>query len=392
MTVTDPSLHLNRIEHYLKDPLLRYMYDEIRAVGPLRSIQVDITHKCNIRCKGCYFFAEKLDQYKAPEDEADFDAFIEREKARGTNYMTVVGGEPSLMLDRLKKIYDNFWMVVVTNGIRKIPYEGFENLAIAISVWGDHQTDTELRGNGKIDVFARGLKNYKDDSRAGWYYTTTPGNAHEIESVVEQIVANGNNVNFNFYSDLAHLGGDVDHHQGFGAVVEEIERMTERYPERIFMPIYVARTVASGELFGDKWGFDVCCTLSGDKAKNQRRFENGKATNTHFRAYSPDLKTTRSCCRSDKYDCENCFETWAHIAWIMANLEKHLGSEADFTNWLSTMFTFYMTNRVGDFEGSLKRLPEVHQRLAYWHRQELLVAQAPMYSRTEVEELVNEAI
>ena len=95
-----------------------------------------------------------------------------------------------MVLDRLKKIHDHFWMSMSTNGLRRIPYEGFENMTIGISLWGDHETDKWLRGGGKIDVFAKALANYRDDPRAIWYYTTTPGRAHEIESVVEQCIAN----------------------------------------------------------------------------------------------------------------------------------------------------------------------------------------------------------
>jgi hypothetical protein len=383
-----PSL----MEQYLHDPLLHEMFEQVRGAGPVRSMQMDITHKCNIRCQGCYFFSEELDQFKAPDDEAEFDAFVEREKARGTNYVTVVGGEPSLMLGRLKKLYDNFWLVVVTNGIRKIPYEGFENLAIGCSVWGDHDTDTRLRGSGKIDVFQRALDNYKDDRRVVWYYTTTPGNAHEIEAVTEQCVANGNYMGYSFYGDIAHLGGAVDQKRGFGKVCDAIDRMIERYPDRVLHPWYVPKVVAEARLYDDIWGFDVCCTLSDDKPKNQERFNNGKPYNSHFRVYNPDLKSTRVCCRSDKYDCENCYDTWAHIAWIMTNLEKHLGSEGEFSNWLGTVFMFYLTNRIIDFERNVKLVPEIHERLAYWRRLDEMSSGAPLAAQTRTEDLLYEAL
>jgi MoaA/NifB/PqqE/SkfB family radical SAM enzyme len=351
------------IPQYLQDPFLRRLYEDIRAAGPIRPIQMDLTHVCNLRCEGCYFFAEEMDQHQAPKDEAVFDAFIEQEKARSTNFVTVVGGEPSLMLGRLKKVYDNFRMIVVTNGIRKIPFEGFENMPIAVSVWGDHETDTRLRGGGNVDVFARGLKNYKDDPRAIWYYTTTPGNVHEIESVVEQIVANGNYVGFNFYGDIAGLGGDVDHRRGFGQVRRVIDRMIERHPDRILITSYLAQVITLGRLYEDKWGFEVCCTLSNNIKKNQERFKNGKPYLPHFRVYNSDLKTTRGCCRSSEWDCQNCFDTWAHISWIIVNVEKHLGSRQDFTNWLTTTYIFHLTGRIVDFEQGIKLLPEIHSRL-----------------------------
>ncbi len=352
------------LAEYLRDPLLCRMYDEIRAVEPLRPIQVDITHVCNIRCDGCYFFEESLDQFESPRAESDFDAFITREKERGTNYVTVVGGEPSLVPERLKKMYDAFWMVVVTNGLRRIPLEGFENMPIVVSVWGDHATDTKLRGGGNVDVFEKGLENYRNDRRAIWYYTTSPGNVGEIESVVDQIVGNGNFLAFNFYGDIAGFGGALDHRAGFQQVRDEMDRMIDRYPDRILFSSYLSSTISSGRLYDDQWGFDVCCSLSTDLEHNQQRFKNGKPYLPHFRAYNPDFKTTRGCCRGDSYDCSNCFDTWVHMAWVMVNIEQHLGSKEEFTNWLSTVYIFYLTSRLVDFDAGVTIMPEIHARLS----------------------------
>ncbi|HXV99805.1 MAG TPA: radical SAM protein [Anaerolineae bacterium] len=355
-----------QLKEYLQDPFLKQMYSAIRQAGPLKSILVDLTHICNIRCQGCYFFAEDMDKNKAPREEAEFDAFIEREKARGTNFVSVAGGEPSLMLHRLKKIYDNFWLMVVTNGLRRIPYEGFENMPIAVSVWGDHATDIILRGSSKLDVFARGLQNYKDDPRVLWYYTTTTGNAYQIESVVEQCVANGNYVLFNFYGDLSHQGGNIAHQRGFEEVRRQINRMVERYPDRILLSSYISQVVSSGRLYNEEWGYEVCCSLSADNEVNQERLQNGKPYNIHFRAYNPDLKSTRRCCIGEARDCSTCFDVWAHFSWIMLNMKTHLVSKQDFTNWLTTMYLFYLINRIVDFEAGVKLLPELHRRVSLW--------------------------
>src|SRR3954468_16923254 len=115
---------------YLRDPFLAVLYEDLRSVGTLRSILVDITHVCNLRCTGCYFFEEGMDERESPTDEAVFDAFVESELARGTNFVTIVGGEPSLQLPRVKKLHDKFWATVVTNGLHRIPLEGFEDMLI----------------------------------------------------------------------------------------------------------------------------------------------------------------------------------------------------------------------------------------------------------------------
>lgn len=344
------------LKSYLQDPLLYEMYSEIRRAGPVRSISLDITHRCNIRCKGCYYFEEAMDQHRSPEEEAIFDAFIENEKARGTNFVTIVGGEPSLEMGRIKKIYDNFHLSVATNGIKKIPMEGLENLPIGIAVWGTPATDKELRGGGKIDVFAKALENYKDDPRAFWYYTVAPGHAHEIAPVVKRCIENGNRVLFNYYSDLSGLGGDFDFRKGFAQVQAEIDRMIALFPDKMLMTSYFNQVVSSGKLFDMDWGYQVCTNVSTNLESNAERMANGFPFNPHFRAYHADFQTTRRCCTGNERDCASCFDTWEHFSWIMVHMKKHLKSKQDFTNWLMTMYLFYLINRMIDFEKGVKKL------------------------------------
>ncbi|MBI4456609.1 MAG: 4Fe-4S cluster-binding domain-containing protein [Acidobacteria bacterium] len=361
----------NPLKEYLADPFLDRLYCEIRRAGPLKSVSVDITQVCNLRCIGCYFFAEKMNRHE-PENEAALDGFIEREKARGTNFVTVVGGEPSLVLHRLKKIYENFCMNVATNGLCRIPYQGFENMPIGISVWGDRQTDQKLRGGDKVSVFPKALDHYKGDPRAFWYYTVVPGKADEIESVVEQCVANGNYVLFNFYGDVGGFGGCLDHRQGFAAARKEIRRMIARYPQRILITSYLSKVVSTGRLYDETWGYDVCTSISSDNEANQERIKNGKPYNPHFRAYNADFATTRRCCTGKDRDCSSCFDVWEHFSWIMLNMRRHLGSKQEFTNWLTTMYLFYLINRIIDFENGVRLLPEIHRRTGGLHQDEEL--------------------
>lgn len=349
----------NNLRTYLKDPLLHEMYSTIRRVGSIRSISLDITHRCNIRCKGCYYFEESMDKYRSPKEEEAFDAFLQKEKERGTNFITIVGGEPSLELTRIKKIYDNFYTSVATNGLRKIPMEGFENLPIGIAVWGSPETDFELRGGDKIDVFASALENYKDDHRAFWYYTVAPGHAHEIAGVVARCVANGNPVLFNYYCDIAGMGGDFDYRKGFEEVRLEIDRMIALFPGKILTTPYFNKVISSGQLFDMKWGYEVCTNISTNLKSNEERMQNGNPYNPHFRAYYADFETTRRCCTGEDRDCASCFDTWEHFSWIMVHLKKHLKSKEDFTNWLTTMYLFYVVTRMVDFEEGMALLEEV---------------------------------
>ncbi len=263
---------MSALRNYLSDPFLYKLYSQIRRAGSLRSISLDLTHDCNIRCTGCYYFEEEMDKIVGDKSNLDkaFLELVEKEKKRGTNFVTVVGGEPSLRLDRLKIIYDNFKMNVATNGIKRIPFKGFENMPIGVSVWGDHQTDAELRNNGKRDLFQIALDNYKDDSRAFFYYTVTPENYKEIERVVKQCIDNGNKILFNYFSDLG-----ADRRQNFEKVQTEIDRMIDLFPNHILTTSYFNKVTTSGELYELKWGFEVCTNLSTNYKKNEQRLKNG---------------------------------------------------------------------------------------------------------------------
>jgi len=335
------------------------MYDLVRETGPVRPVSLDITSKCNLRCTGCYYFEEGMDKVPARADDAAFDVLLEKEKARGTNFVTVVGGEPALVPDRLRKIYKHFKMNVATNGVIPIPHEGLENMPLGIAVWGGHTTDAQLRNNGKSDLFAIALENYRDDPRAFFYYTVAPGHAHEIESVVEECIENGNRVLFNYYSDVAELGGELDYRQGFDEVRTEVERMIQRYPDMLLTTRYLNQVVTSGRLAGQVWGYDVCTNLTADHPVNADRIQNGNPYNRHFRAINADFQSTRRCCTGVNRDCRSCFDTWEHFSWVMINMRKHLHSKQAFTDWLSTMFAFYVVNRLVDYEKGLEYLRRV---------------------------------
>lgn len=285
-----------------------------------------------------------MDKHEPPKDEAVFDAFIEKELARGTNFVTIVGGEPSLAIPRIRKIYHNFKCSVATNGIRRIPYEGLENLPIGVSVWGNPETDKMLRGGDKINVFQKAMENYRNDPRAFWYYTVAPGHAHEVENVVKRCIENGNKVLFNYYSDLSGQGGALDYRQGFGEVRQAIDDMIEHYPDDILMTPYFNEVISSGQLYDEKWGYEVCTNLSTNLPANEIRLQNGKPFNPHFRAYNADFASTRRCCTGINRDCASCFDTWEHFSWVMINFRKHLGSERDFANWLGVVYLFYRIN------------------------------------------------
>lgn len=374
-----------RIREYLEDPLVARLHDEAMGAGSFVPITLDLTHVCQLRCDGCYFFSESLDSSKAPRDESVFQGFVERERERGTNFITVIGGEPSLRLDRLKVLHDNFRCVTVTNGLRKIPVEGFEGMAIAVSVWGDHEIDKQLRGAGKVDVFARALEHYAGDSRATFYFTVSNANADGIESAIDEIVANGNIVAFSFYEDWSGHGGDFDQTRGYARALREVYRAIDRHPDRILTTAYVANVAGGRRLLDLTWGHDTCPVISSGysprhdewhgsdawRQRNHDRLFNGQPYYPNHRAVMPDLKSVRRCSVGEDSDCSKCHNAYARYMWVMLNRNRHAGSRQDFVNWVTTAWTFCLGAGALDWDSAVELLPAVHELTAPARHEEL---------------------
>ncbi|HEX2393410.1 MAG TPA: radical SAM protein [Solirubrobacterales bacterium] len=364
-----------RIREYLEDPLIAGLHSEAMEAGSFVPITLDLTHVCQLRCEGCYFFAEQLDNSKAPKEESEFLAFVERERSRGTNFITVIGGEPSLQLERLRILGENFRCATVTNGLRKIPYEGYESMGIAISLWGDHEIDKELRGAGKIDVFARALRHYKDDPRATFYFTVSNANAEGIRSAVEEIVKNGNLVAFSFYEDWSSRGGEYDQTRGYAKAMGEIYRMIDKYPDRILTTSYMAQVASARTMMGLEWGHDTCPVVSSGynpdldewhgtgywRDRNRSRLRNGNPYYPNHRAVMPDLKSVRRCSVGEESDCSKCHNAYARYMWVMLNRNIHTDTKQDFVNWLTAAWTFCVGTGAVKRERAVELLPQVHE-------------------------------
>ncbi|MDI5939947.1 radical SAM protein, partial [Micromonospora sp. DH15] len=64
--------------------------------------EVHLTTTCNIRCKGCWYFEGGFDA-AVPEtsDPVVISDFVDSLVARGVTQATLIGGEPTLVLNRV---------------------------------------------------------------------------------------------------------------------------------------------------------------------------------------------------------------------------------------------------------------------------------------------------
>ncbi|MCK5568230.1 MAG: radical SAM protein, partial [Spirochaetes bacterium] len=147
----------------------------------IRSSIYDVTNRCNLRCRGCFFFSSG--EHKAADEEMDikrWEEFIEKEKEQNINLAILIGGEPTLYLDRVDAFYKRLPTFCASNGLIKVPRDRFPDMMVGISLWGDEEDEKVLRGK---DTFAISSKNYEGDAYTYYLYTITPRQVGKIERV-----------------------------------------------------------------------------------------------------------------------------------------------------------------------------------------------------------------
>lgn len=116
---------------------------------------IDVTARCNLRCRHCYFLEQGFDG----EDELDADAWealftsLERE-AWPRPYVAFqcswVGGEPLLRREVIARCRRHFpFNIVVTNGT--IPLPDWPDVHFFVSVDGTREAHEAIRGRGTYD-------------------------------------------------------------------------------------------------------------------------------------------------------------------------------------------------------------------------------------------------
>ena len=127
--------------------------------GKKFSAVIDITEKCNLKCRHCYHRGKlsHIDTVSLTEWEERFKTY----RRMGIVYAICAGGEPTLRYDVLECAEKYFpFISVFTNGQIKIP-KAF-NRPIHLSLDGLREMNDAVRGEG---VFDRAVSNYSGDHR-----------------------------------------------------------------------------------------------------------------------------------------------------------------------------------------------------------------------------------
>jgi organic radical activating enzyme len=311
-------------------------YERYKAISRLnmRSSIYDVTNRCNLRCKGCFFFSS--DEHKAAPEEMDiarWEAFVEKEQARGVNLAILIGGEPTLHLDRVEAFYRRLPTFCATNGLIKVPRERFPDLMVGISLWGDEEDEKLLRGK---DAFAVSSKHYVGDPYAYYLYTITPRQLGRTERVIRRIADAGLKVHMQLLSNDEGVDGFSWSVSQLADIRTEMDAMLDRYPGTVISCKYYHEIITTGRMLGRPFGWNECPSVTeplDDRSPRPKRL-------IRFIRWAADLETMHRCCTSATRDCRTCKDGAAHMSWVMVNKRDHLHSTRDLQNWIEVYEMF----------------------------------------------------
>ncbi len=311
-------------------------YERYKRISRLniRSSIYDVTNQCNLRCRGCFFFSS--DEHKAAPEEMDirkWEAFVDSEKARGVNLAILIGGEPTLYLDRVAAFYKRLPTYCATNGLIKVPRDRFPDMMVGISLWGDEEDEKVLRDK---DTFAISSKNYAGDPYTYYLYTITPKQVGRIESIIRRIADAGLKVHLQLLSNDEGVEGFSWTDELLRDIRDEMDVMLDRYSNTVISSKYYHEIITTGQMLGRSFGWNECPSVTEpmDRRKPQPK------RLIRFIRWAADLHTMHRCCTSATRDCSICKDGAAHMSWVMVNKRAHLRSAKDLQGWIEVYEMF----------------------------------------------------
>ncbi|MFP4480489.1 MAG: radical SAM protein [Desulfohalobiaceae bacterium] len=313
-----------------------HWYQRYKRISSLnmRSSIYDVTNRCNLRCKGCFFYSSGEDKVASEEmDISKWASFVESEKERGVNLAILIGGEPTLCLDRVQEFYSRIPTYCATNGLIKVPRDRFPDMMVGISLWGDEEDEKRLRGK---NTFLVSSNNYAGDPYTYYLYTITPKQLGRTEQVIRKIRDAGLKVHMQLLSNDEGEEGFSWRPEELEEVRAEMDEMLDAYPDTVISCKYYHQVLTSGQMLDRSFGWQECPSvtepLDTRDPKPKRLIK--------FIRWASDLETMHRCCTSATRDCSTCKDGAAHMSWIMVNKRAHMRSEEDLQNWIQVYEMF----------------------------------------------------
>ena len=217
---------------------------------------------------------------------------MDKETGRGVNLAILIGGEPTLCLDRVAAFYKRLSTFCATNGQIKVPRDRFPDMMVGISLWGDEEDEKVLRGK---DTFAVSSKNYQGDPNAYYLYTITPRQIGHTERIVKKVRDVGLKVHMQLLSNDEGVNGFSWEPLQMEEIRHEMDEMLDHYPETVVSSKYYHEIITTGKMLGRPFGWMECPSVTAPLDTRNP----GPKRLTNFIRWASDLTTMHRCCTSE---------------------------------------------------------------------------------------------
>jgi Fe-coproporphyrin III synthase len=212
---------------------------------------IDITSRCNLRCRHCYYYAGPEEELPHELDADGWVARLEELKRSSGRFpffsCTWVGGDPLIrrnVIERCKSFFRH--NAIVTNGT--IPLPNWPDVAWYVSIDGDEEVHEYVRDREKL--FRRGnrggiyrviMDNVTRNRHLGITiaYCISRENVHCIERVVKDwYEAGARHITFDFFTPVAGLENDAMwlDYQERDAVIDKLVALRRIYGDFFAIP------------------------------------------------------------------------------------------------------------------------------------------------------------
>jgi hypothetical protein len=245
----------------------------------------------------------------------------------------LIGGEPTLCLDRVEAFYTRLSTFCATNGLIKIPRDRFPDMMLGISLWGDEHAEKILRGK---DTFSISSRNYEGDPHVYYLYTITPQQIGKTERIIRKIRGVGLKVHLQLLSNDEGVSGFSWTPDQLDAIRVEMDAMLDAYPDTLISSRYYHEIITTGKMLGRSFGWNECPSVTqplDHRSPPPKRL-------IEFIRWASDLNTMHRCCTSETRDCATCKDGAAHMSWVMVNKRAHIRTTRDLQNWIEVYEMF----------------------------------------------------
>ncbi len=250
------------------------------------SAAIDITQRCNLKCKHCYWWQQ---EHPPEMSTQEMIQFMKGLKSQGLRVALLYGGEPTLRLELCRaasNIFDS--TLIFTNGLNGFPrLNGAQWL---VSLEGPREINDSIRGDG---VYDQVVKNILSAPMPPLVHMTIcrPNSQREvIEEFVRQMCSLPiKGIGFSFYTPVSSPEDDklFVPLEERDTIVDFLLALRERYGGRVGFTPAMARQLKSNGKFKE-WNHYELCPVS-----------------TRVRCFMAD-GSPKPCTYGEEADCSRC--------------------------------------------------------------------------------------